>query len=75
MVGQLRSQGPFSRSRERTMETRLVVGLDTLVGLSTGVPAVFVEAVIESSYYFSYIFLVTAFALKHVHNVLKLLVV
>ena len=54
------------------METRLVVGLDTLVGLSTGVPAVFLEAVIESSYYFSYIFLVTAFSLNHVHNVLKL---
>ena len=54
------------------MGTRLLVGLDTLVGLSTAVPAVFVEAVIESSYYFSYIFLVTAFALNHVHNVLKL---
>lgn len=53
------------------MGTRLVVGLDTLVGLSTAVPAVFVEAVIESSLYFSYILLVTAFAPNHVDKVFR----
>ena len=53
------------------MGTRLVVGLDTLVGLSSGVPAVFVEAVIESSFYFSYILLVTAFAVNHVDKVFR----
>ena len=53
------------------MGTRLVIGLDTLVGLSSGVPAVFVEAVIESSLYFSYILLVTASALNHVDKVFR----
>ena len=47
-----------------------MVGLDTLVGLVNW-STVFVEAIFESSFCFSYTLFVTAFSLSHVNKVFR----
>ena len=49
-----------------------VVDLDMLVGLSTE-SAVFLEAILESSFCFAYMLFVTAFALNHVNRVFRVI--
>ena len=48
-----------------------MVGLDRLVGLSTGVRVGMVQEFFESSFCSSYILLMTAFALNHLNKVFR----